>query len=39
LSYNDYKEISEQIERLKSQVSKALERWSELAERESETPK
>jgi ABC transport system ATP-binding/permease protein len=35
LSYVDYKDLSDRIQTLKDTISKALERWSELAERES----
>jgi ABC transport system ATP-binding/permease protein len=34
LSYVDYKDLSDRIQTLKDTISKALERWSELAERE-----
>jgi len=37
LSYADYKEISDSIESLKTEIAKALERWSELAERDNRT--
>jgi ATP-binding cassette subfamily F protein uup len=35
LSYTDYQQISDQIEKLKEQVADALSRWSDLAERDS----
>jgi len=34
LSFTDYKEISDKIDTLKEAIAKALERWSELAERD-----
>ena len=36
LSFTDYKEIGAKIETLKQEISDALERWSELAERDSQ---
>ncbi|MFO7660782.1 MAG: ABC-F family ATP-binding cassette domain-containing protein [Candidatus Cloacimonadaceae bacterium] len=37
LSHTDYKEISDKIESLKEKIAKALERWSELAERDNQS--